>query len=185
MRNFIFSGAYWGAVLVLIGLGYIYNTIAEKNLPVFKIAFGIIVLTIGIQIIYSTISPNKTNFVMFKGSKVNHTSAGDYSVVFGSTVIDLTNVDLTQGDVVKTVEVVFGGADVYIPRDVPIEIKSETVLGSTESPFGNSSGFGDRKFTQGAKSDTLGTLVIKSECVFGSISFRFKKAKPQESSEDF
>ncbi|MBN2828804.1 MAG: hypothetical protein JXR56_00625 [Candidatus Cloacimonetes bacterium] len=180
MRNYLFTGVYWGIILVLIGLGYIYNTVAHKNLPVVRMAIGVVVLTIGIQIIYSTMNPKGSHFVLFRGSKVTHETAGDYSVVFGSTTVDLTDIDLTQGDVRKSVEVVFGGAEIYIPRDVPVEIKSETVFGSTETPFGNSQGFGDRSFTKSAVSDSLGKLIIKSECVFGSVEFKYKKLKKTE-----
>jgi predicted membrane protein len=180
MRNFLFTGAYWGVILVLIGLGYIYNTIANKNLPVFRIAVGVVILSIGIQIIYSTFNPKNSHLVLFKGKNISHTLSGDYSVVFGSSVIDLTDIDLTQGDVRKSIEVVFGGVEVYIPRNVQIEIKSETVFGSTDSPFGNSQGFGDRSFTQSAQADSLGKLTIRSECVFGSVEFKYKKQQQAE-----
>ncbi len=183
MRHFLFSGAYWGIILVIIGLGYIYNTMAGKHLPVFRIATGLVILSIGVQIIYSTVSPKKSNFTVFSESKHNHSSSTSYSVVFGSTTIDLTNVDLSEGNVKKNVEVVFGAAEVYISEDMNVEIKAETVFGNTESPMGESSGFGDRSFEQVGDKKSPNRLIIKSECVFGNIEYIIKKSNKQKEVE--
>ncbi len=180
MRNFIFSGAYWGIILVLIGLGYVFNSVADKHLPIFRMAVGVVILSIGIQIVYSALSPKKSSYTVFRETTVNHDTSGSYSVVFGATTIDLSNVDLSQGDVKKRIECVFGSAEIYIPRDVDVEIKAETVFGNTESPFGDSSGFGDRKFVQKGTEEKTHRLIIKSECVFGNVEFLYKKAKKKE-----
>jgi predicted membrane protein len=88
----------------------------------------------------------------FKGGKAD--------VVFGSAEIDLRDARLAGGQATLVLSAVFGGIEVFVPRDWQIVLEGTPVLGSIES----------RK-KAGSVAATQ-TLTVKGSAVFGSIEVK-------------
>ena len=94
-----------------------------------------------------------------------------YQVVFGSGTLDLTNVDLTKGDVKIKLDCVFGEMKVLIPKDAPIVITSKSVFAETKLPEKNLNAFGEFTYKSDSAKDAPHRLFINANAVFASIRF--------------
>jgi predicted membrane protein len=85
---------------------------------------------------------------------------GKAEVVFGSAEIDLRGARLAGGQATLVLSAVFGGIEVFVPRDWQIVLEGSPVLGSIES----------RK--KAAEAPPTQTLTVKGSAVFGSIEVK-------------
>lgn len=97
-------------------------------------------------------SARKVESQNFRGGKAD--------VVFGSAEIDLRAAKLAGGQATLVLSVVFGGIEVYVPRDWQIVLEGTPVLGSIDS------------HKKAAAVPTTQTLTIKGSAVFGSIEVK-------------
>jgi predicted membrane protein len=97
-------------------------------------------------------SSRKIESQSFRGGKAD--------VVFGSAELDLRGARLAGGQATLVLSAVFGGIEVYVPRDWQVVLEGSPVLGSIESRKAVS----DVPKTQ--------TLTIKGSAVFGSIEVK-------------
>jgi predicted membrane protein len=86
---------------------------------------------------------------------------GKADVVFGSAEIDLRAAKLAGGQATLVLSVVFGGIEIFVPREWQVVLEGTPVLGSIES----------RKAAT-ADAQKTGTLYIKGSAVFGSIEVK-------------
>ena len=98
-------------------------------------------------------SARKVESQNFRGGKAD--------VVFGSAEIDLRAAKLAGGQATLVLSVVFGGIEVFVPRDWQVVLEGTPVLGSIES----------RKAAV-PDAEKTGTLSIKGSAVFGSIEVK-------------
>lgn len=97
-------------------------------------------------------SARKVESQSFRGGKAD--------VVFGSAEIDLRAAKLAGGQATLVLSVVFGGIEVYVPRDWQVVLEGSPVLGSIDS------------HKKAATVPTTQTLTIKGSAVFGSIEVK-------------
>lgn len=97
-------------------------------------------------------SARKVESQNFRGGKAD--------VVFGSAEIDLRAARLAGGQATLVLSVVFGGIEVYVPRDWQVVLEGTPVLGSIDS------------HKKAAAVPTTQTLTIKGSAVFGSIEVK-------------
>jgi len=86
---------------------------------------------------------------------------GKADVVFGSAEIDLRDAKLAGGQATLLLSVVFGGIEIYVPRQWQVVLQGTPVLGSIES----------HKATV-PEAERTGTLNIQGSAVFGSIEVK-------------
>ena len=88
---------------------------------------------------------------IFKGTNLNAT--------FGGIKLDLRKAIIKE-DVVINVSATFGGIDIYIPDNVKIKIKSNSIFG----------GVSNRK--KDDKNESKYTIYINASCVFGGVEIK-------------
>ncbi len=97
-------------------------------------------------------SARKVESQNFRGGKAD--------VVFGSAEIDLRAAKLAGGQATLVLSVVFGGIEVYVPRDWQVVLEGTPVLGSIDS------------HKKAATVPATQTLTVKGSAVFGSIEVK-------------
>jgi len=98
-------------------------------------------------------STRKVESQAFRGGKAD--------VVFGAAEIDLRGARLAGGQAALALSVVFGGIEVFVPRDWQIVLEGTPVLGSIETHR-----------TSAPDVPKTGTLTIRGSAVFGSIEVK-------------
>jgi len=168
---FLFSGLFWGVMLVLFGVSMILKAMFNLDIPIFRIVFALIFIYFGIKLLVGRQAfKNEENFSMFRSSTVTvKESGGEYDVIFGQSNIDLTNINITESSKKVNVDVVFGSANLLIDPDIPIKLKISTVFADCKLPDRNISFFGDSKYQTPAYVEGENYLLLNIDVVFGNV----------------
>ena len=140
------------AVLIIIGLSLIF-----KNTFDHKISEEI-----------RKLNKNKTNDnefcatfseqnAKFDGEKFN---GADLTAVFGSVNCDIKNA-IIENDVVINVSTIFGGADIFVPENAKVKIKSSSIFGGV-----------DEKRKNQTENKETHTIYINATCIFGGVDIK-------------
>ena len=189
-----------GTILVAIGLAWLLAALDiadltelrwDLALPIALIATGaalvlfsgrggsggLVTLGIVLTVILVVTSPFRVGFDGAFGEQVEspRTAAGlddSYSHVFGSLVLDLSDLELPEGRTRTEASVVFGSVEIQLPEDesIGVRVESSSVFGSTQFPDGTESGgiASNRTYTSPNYEDADRRLDITTSSVFGS-----------------
>ncbi|MEO0107805.1 MAG: LiaF domain-containing protein [candidate division WOR-3 bacterium] len=179
----IFTGVFWGAVLILLGIGVILNVILGTKIPFGRIFWALLLIYIGISLLVRPAWHKRTWHRKWTSDKVMITSTpGKHDIVFGSAVFDLTSVELQDRVQCEEIDVVFGSAEVRLNPEMPVRIEVNTVFASAKLPNGNEKSFGEYTYQSRTFDENRPYLSIKADVVFGSLEF--VNAKPTTVSPD-
>lgn len=165
--NFLFSGTFWGVVLILLGISAILRTF-NINIPFGRFFFGLFIIYLGLIILTGgNIFKHSQQNIIFNelDIKITDTINDEYNIIFGSGVIDLTEISPEKA---KSVEIntIFGSSEILINPNIPVIIKASSVFGKVSLPNGNSISFGDYKYTSDNKDSE--PIIVEVNVVFGS-----------------
>ncbi len=164
-----------GIIFIFIGISFIAKVFFKIDFPVFKILVALFFIYIGLKILFGSFNVfnfrSGGNTAVF--SEVNYSGEiednSEYSAVFGKVNLDLRNVVLTEPETTIKINAVFGAAEVFLPPDLPVKIKSDVVFGGAHLPDGNSGGFGSAKYKSEDFDIAAHQLYIEANAVFGGI----------------
>lgn len=94
--------------------------------------------------------------ISFKKEKYN---GSDICAVFGGIDIDLRDVVIDK-DIVINATCIFGGADIFVPKDVNVIINSNSIFGGTDNKCKNN----DKDYKH--------TIYVNSTCIFGGLEVK-------------
>ncbi len=175
----MFRGLFWGAMLILFGICLIINIVFKTNIPFFRIFIALIIIYFGFRILTGggfsrrnySYSSRHDNTVIFGNSniKASNSSRGEYSTVFGSQTVDLSDIlsDSASHDV--EVNAVFGEEIVFIGKDQNVSAKLSAAFGSVVAPDSNQVSFGELNYRSPNFDDSKPVLKIKANAVFGNV----------------
>lgn len=172
--NFLFGGLFWGALLVLIGLSMILKAFFKIDIPVVRLIFAIIIIYWGLQLLFGTrFSRKSENNVIFDNAAFEKVETGkEYNVIFGRSVIDLRDLQLSEGKSKIEINVVFGYGLIYINPDLPMKIVVSTVFAESRLPRGQVGFFGDHVYKTPAYVEGEDYLKVELDVVFGNAVIR-------------
>ncbi len=102
---------------------------------------------------------------VFSGQKRTITAAkfrgGKASVVFGGMELDLTQAGLNEGQATIELTAIFGGIDVWVPKEWKVVVDATPILGGV-----------DDKHRTVPEAEIKGTLYIKAVAIFGGIDIK-------------
>lgn len=162
-----------GIIFLLIGISFILKVIFKIDFPVFKILVAFFFIYIGLRILFGSFHTfhfkGDSNSAIF--SELNYSGEiednSEFNAVFGKVTIDLRNVLLSEPETFIKVNVVFGGAEIFLPSDLPVKIKSDVVFGGVQLPDGKSGGFGSAKYRSDNFDEAPNRLFIEINAIFG------------------
>ncbi|HAN18466.1 MAG: hypothetical protein A2X13_08850 [Bacteroidetes bacterium GWC2_33_15] len=172
------AGMFWGILLILIGLGIVIRVVFNIDFPIVKFIIAFFFIFLGIKILLGNFNFWKVrhdeNTTMFGERRINGIDAEhkEYNVIFGSNVVDLRDIDLSQGSKEIEINVIFGSSDIKISEKTPVKIKAEAVFGSAQMPNGNTASFGSTQYKTESFSKDTNYLYIKADAVFGGIQVK-------------
>jgi len=177
MESVLFSKLFWGVIVLLVGISIIAQAIFKINIPVFKIAGGLILIYLGVKMLFGAFgvsmgvgnsSAGSSSVFSSQNIRVDHFEDGiEYSSVFGSQNVDFTAAKRTEGTYYIECNSVFGSSKLYIPQDIDVSIKKSAVFGSVKDPSGHDTSFGDGSFK--SKMGSATHLNLEVNAVFGSV----------------
>ena len=154
-----FSNVGWGLFLIIVGFVVLLNAIFNLHIPIFKIMFALLLVSMGIKMLLSTrhrefrfFSCNRfsqedaaecSSGCCFSGGvfsdtqstqTINGTEYVRHSIAFGKKIIDLTGDGFVDRNVIVEVDASFGEITVKIDSRMPVGITAHTSFGSFSLP---------------------------------------------------
>ena len=169
--GFLFSGVFWGLILVLLGLAIIIRVVFNIHIPVFRIVFALVLIFLGLKVLVGgNWFRSDRNSAIFQQSRITiNNEATEYNIVFGSAVIDAgTPLQEGKGDTIS-VNTVFGESRLTLSSSVPTLVKVNALFSGARMPDGNQISFGEYIYKNKAYSDTAAFRKIEVNVVFGSL----------------
>lgn len=169
--GFLSSGIFWGAVIVIFGISILLKAVLHIDIPVFRILVGLIIIYFGLKVITGWHGISSSNAVVFSNLDISakENIKGDYSVVFGKSVIDLSGTDIKDNTVTARVDTVFGDTTIFVDRNMPLKVQAEAVFSGVKMPDGNEVSMGNLTYRSPSYKEGTNCLKIKADTVFGSL----------------
>lgn len=167
---FLFSGLFWGVMLVLLGGSMILKAVFNLDIPVFRIVFALVIIYFGVKLLVGRQAMKSDgSYSMFKQSNISiNESGGEHTVIFGQSDIDLTNIDVSQNSKRVNVDVIFGSGHILIDPEIPVKLKISTVFADCKLPNRDINFFGDSSFETPSYIEGENYLFLKVDVVFGN-----------------
>jgi len=143
---------FWPLVLILIGARIIYNKVILNESGRKR----------------DTISDDTIDHVAIFGGKEKRITSdnfqgGNITAIFGGIDLYCENAKLAEGSNVLDILVMFGGTEIYVPKDWMIVTKGLPIFGGFEDA---------RKNPPKPGASTKGTLVVKGLVLFGGLEIK-------------
>jgi predicted membrane protein len=186
--GFLFSEAFWGVFIIIIGVSIVLKSVFGINLPIVKTAFAILLIYAGISMLAGG---NKWYFksdhnISFGNSKIKVDSLQkEYNIIFGSGVIDLTDLPLQEGRNRAKINTIFGSGVIQVHPDIPVVVRGDAVFASARFPDGRNTSFGDFTYRSPQFKEDGKYLEVEADVIFGSLEIvnGRPQAAPQPQSE--
>lgn len=177
--GFIFSGLFWGIVIILIGVSIIVKVLFHVEIPVVRIILGLVLIYFGLRIMVGGGSSSTGSDTVFGERTIEvRTPQKKYATVFGKSILDLSKMEFSEKDMKIKIDTVFGETTVLLGREYKVQIKGDAVFARSAFPDGMQANFGSHKYSDeaSASSAASNSLTIKSDVVFGNLEFRYADA---------
>jgi predicted membrane protein len=175
--SYLSSGAFWGVIIVLIGLSIILREIFHIHFPILRIVFGVLLLYWGIKVIAGGFNRPWAGHstVMDQSSVTYGSNHREYNIVFGNGNVDLFKMEKPAHNQKMEMNVVFGNGHLILNDSIPVRVDMSSAFGSVESPDKSTSVLGNSIFQTSAYRENEPFLRIKASAVFGRISIECKR----------
>jgi len=172
------AGLFWGLILILVGLGIVIRVVFNVNIPLVKFVIAFLFIFIGIKILIGNFHfwdhRGDETTTIFSESRINglDDKFKEYNVVFGSSTIDLRDIDLSEGSKEIRINTIFGGCLMKIDENTPVRIKADAAFASAKLPNGETAAFGTGHYESKTFNQDTNYLYIKCDVVFGGFEVR-------------
>lgn len=140
------------AVLVILGISLIFKDTFNKK------------ISEEIKKINKTNKNTNKYYATFSGQNLKFDNenfkGATFTAVFGGIECDLRN-SLIEEDIVINVTAIFGGIDIFVPENVKVKIKSNSIFGGVD----------DKKVVTQTNED-IHTIYINASAIFGGVDIK-------------
>ena len=145
--GFIFSGLFWGIILILLGISVIVNIMFHIHIPFFRIVIALILIYMGIRVLvgghWTPARCSQRSTAVFSDTVCTKIAGEEFNVVFGRSTIDAETV--FSGSPAKsgcTINTVFGYSVVRLPKSMPMVVRITALFSGARLPDGSLVSFG-------------------------------------------
>jgi hypothetical protein len=176
--GFLFSGIFWGAILILLGISVIINIVFHIHVPFFRIILALILIYAGVRVLIGgnwgfgrCCSMKSANAAIFSDAVFKKSAGDEYTIAFGKGTMDA--ISLFSGDTGRTMiklNTLFGHSTVIIPKTVPVLVRVNSAFSGVRMPDGSLSTFGQTVYKNDAARTATDPITIRNielNVVFG------------------
>ena len=174
--NNLLGGTFLGVLFILVGIAALLRSF-NIDIPFGRIIIGLLIIYVGVAILVGGgIFIPEDNVIIFSNSniKVVNNIENEYTILFGSGTIDLTDINLENVSNQIEINTIFGASEILLASDKPIRIEASSVFGKATVPNGNYVSFGDLDYTN-ITTEEDNYINMKVASVFGGTNIRFVK----------
>lgn len=170
MFDFLFSGWFWGFILIMVATGSIIKSIFKVKFSLFLTFILIMVIFFIINLFNLNKSASSTYFSSDEIIKVKNISEiNQYNCAFCNVTFDFTRLDISHSEF-EQIEInnLMGKIKVLINKTQKIKILSRTFLGSGKNPDGVKTILGNHIYFTSRYSKSNPHTTLHLETIFGS-----------------
>jgi predicted membrane protein len=177
--GFLFSGVFWGIVLILLGFSVIINLVFHIHLPLFRIFFALFLIYLGLRIMagggfyHHPSCGNRGSTIAFSDATIaSDAGDGEFNIIFAKGVVEAGSIFSADPHRRSLrITTVFGNTLVRTPKNLPVIIRTTSAFGGITLPDGSTSAFGETIYKNDScrsatDSSTARTILIN--VVFGA-----------------
>lgn len=172
--KFLFTGIFFGTLLVLWGLSLIIEAIFGISLPILRIGFACILIYAGLMLIKGMYEAQQQKAIFFSQETVKadrHNNQQYYKIAFGQGTIDLSQLDTSAEQIRIQVYTLFGKAILQLDPQVPTLVNATSVMSSVSFPDKTIVSLGNYRYQSGAV-DQKPKVVVDATAVFSALEVR-------------
>lgn len=167
--NFLFSGLFWGLILVLIGISVIIKAVFKIDIPIVRLIFALILIYFGLKMLLGGFRIGTERTIIFQEAELKAGARdSEYNIIFGSGEINISDLKLEDRIIRIEADIIFGSGKVLLPAGIPVIVKTSTVFGQCRLPDAQTSAFGDRTYRSPGIDTSQPYLILELDVVFGS-----------------
>jgi predicted membrane protein len=171
--GFFFSGIFWGSILILLGISVIVRIVFNIHLPLVRIVFAFVLIYFGVRILVGGAwckCGTNSGTILFNEVKTELSgNSGDYNIVFGKGVVNLTDTSLAEKGKSVKINTIFGAGEIRVNPSVPAIVKVTAAFSGARMPDGNIISFGEYVYKTKAFSDPAKAIKVDATVVFGGL----------------
>ena len=170
MKMATFHGLFWGLALIVLGLGLMARYMYEIHFPWFRIFIAFVFIYAGLWLLLRPkFDLSAGNLIIFSQGRLQYDeNQKDYTILFGSGSLDITNIVLNKTRSVQ-VNGIFSESVIRIGREVNCMIRADAAFASFSGPGNNTVSFGNQNYQPPWFDPGKPHLIIKANVVFGSM----------------
>lgn len=172
--KFLFTGIFFGTLLVLWGLSLIIETIFGISIPVVKVGFACLLIFAGLVLIKGMYEAQNQKAIFFSQESVKaNTQARNqyYKIVFGQGTVDLSDIDASSGPVQVQVYTLFGKGIIKLNPQIATTVNATSVLSSVSFPNQAVISLGNYRYNSG-DSNHEAQVIIDATAIFSALEVR-------------
>ena len=179
--GFLFSGIFWGIILILLGASVIINLIFHVHVPLFRIIFALVLIYLGLRVMvgghgewrcWGSRGVRDSSAIFCDGAVFDKSSDGEYSIIFGRGVVEAGAIFAADSARMRIrVNTVFGNTVIRVPKNIPVAVRATAAFGEVKMPHGSASAFGKTIYKNDAGRLATDASVIRKvdvNVVFGA-----------------
>lgn len=171
--NNLFGGTFIGVILVLVGLAALLRSF-NIDVPFGRLIIGLLIIYVGAAILFGggiIIPDGNTAVFSSTNIKVADQINDEYSIIFGSGVIDLSDIDSAAVNKEIKINTIFGASEILLDSNKSVRMNVSSAFGRATLPDGNTITFGDYKYNN-ISEEANNIVNIEVSTVFGSTDIR-------------
>ena len=150
MDTYMSTALIWGSILILFGCSLIFKTLFGFSIPIIRPLIGIFLIYNGIMMVFCPHQvfriPEGT--VAFSSRTIHaRKAAKSYQTVFGSSTINLSDIELDDIPKKISVSTAFGSTQLIINKRIPTRIKLSCAFSHALMPDGSRHSLGEYSYT--------------------------------------
>lgn len=171
------SALFWGLLLIILGLSFIFRIVFNIDFPVLKILFAFILIFLGIRLLFGSFGGFNVkgghNDVVFGEKHFKEFKEGkEYNVIFSQGNFDFRDYEPGRDPSRIKINTVFGGSEILIPRELPVKISVDAAFSGANMPNGNSAVFGSTGYESPGFDSSTPHLFLEIGVVFGGVDVK-------------
>lgn len=173
--KFLFTGIFFGTLLVLWGISLILEAIFGISIPVLRVGFALILIYAGLILIKGMYEAHNQKAIFFSQESVKadtHATQQQYKIVFGQGTIDLSSLDTTMAETINVqIYTLFGKAVIKLDPETPTIINATSIASSVSFPDKTIVSLGNYRYTSGSN-DQKPKVIVDATAVFSALEVK-------------
>jgi hypothetical protein len=170
MFDFLFTGWFWGVILIMVATGLIIKSVFRVRFSLLLMAMVIVLIFFIVNLFGGSSSDSVTFIIAKKTIKINTISEiNTYNNAFSNIIYDLTQLDAPAAEI-SGLEInnLMGKTQILINRSHRIKLETRSILSASKTPDNIKTIAGNHVYFTGRYSKANPHTVIQIKTIFGS-----------------